>query len=404
MLYAGIDWADQKHDGLVLDETGRKLGSIRVAHTPEGLAKLDEWLTQMLGQQSKEQMACIIETTHGLLIAFLLEHGWPVYPVNPRTVDRRRSASGAKTDQIDAYLLAKTGRADFADLHRLVPDSEQVTELKGLTRDQDSLIQMQTRLVNQLIACLKAYYPVALELFSKLQQRSALVFLQTYPTLEAAQAASVEQICQVLKSAGHTTASKVAPTIFELLHRPSLQANAVTTRTKSRLALALIAQLLPLVEQIAAYDKEIEQLFLSHEDNEVFSSLPGAGKRLAPRLLAEIGDNSSRYETAASLQALGGTAPVLFQSGTYSKPHRRQGCIKPLRNALHQFAWQSTQQEPWAAAYYERKRAEGKSHSVAVRALSNIWVRIIFAMLSAHQSYDRATFETAQQLHAPKAA
>ncbi len=404
MFYAGIDWADQKHDGLVLDEAGRKLGSIRVTHTPEGLIKLDEWLAQMLGQQSKDHMACIIETTHGLLITFLLEHGWPVYPVNPRTVDRRRSASGAKTDQIDAYLLAKTGRADFADLHRLVPDSERVAELKGLTRDQESLIQMQTRLVNQLTACLKAYYPVALDLFAKLQQRSTLVFLQTYPTLEAAQTASVEQIRHVLKSAGHTTASKVAPKIFEQLHQPSLRANAVTTRTKARLAVALITQLLPLVEQIAEYDKEIEQLFLSHEDNEVFSSLPGAGKRLAPRLLAEIGDDPSRYETAASLQALGGTSPVLFQSGNYSKPHRRLGCIKPLRNALHQFSWQSTQQEDWARAYYERKRAEGKSHSVAVRALSNIWVRIIFAMLSAHEPYVSATFETAKHLHAPKAA
>lgn len=99
------------------------------------LAKLDEWLSQQLGSQSKDQMACsIIETTHSLLIAFLLERGWPVYAVNPLTVDRKRSASGAKT-----------GRADFADLHRLTPDSEKVAELKTLTRDQDSLIQMQTR-------------------------------------------------------------------------------------------------------------------------------------------------------------------------------------------------------------------------------------------------------------------
>jgi transposase len=58
------------------------------------------------------------------LIAHLLEAGWPVYPVNPRTVERRRAPSGAKTDTIDAYLLAKTGRADFADLRRLNPDSE----------------------------------------------------------------------------------------------------------------------------------------------------------------------------------------------------------------------------------------------------------------------------------------
>jgi transposase len=404
MLYTGVDWADQKHDAQALDETGKKLGAIRVPHTAEGLAKLDTWLSSMLDSSDKEQMACIVETNHGLLITFLLERGWPVYPVNPRTVDRKRSASNAKTDAIDAYLLAKTGRADFADLHRLIPDSEKVAELKGLTRDQDSLIQMQTRLVNQLTACLKDYYPIALDLFAKLQQRSTLLFLQAYPTQDLAQAASVEQIRQVLKAAGHTTASKVAPAIFERLHQPSLRANAVTIRTKSRLALALIVQLLPLVEQLCEYDKEIEQLFLSHEDNEVFLSLPRAGKRLAPRLLAGIGDDPSRYESAASLQALGGTSPVLFQSGNYSKPHRRQGCIKPLRNALHQFAWQSTLSEPWAAAYYERKRAEGKSHSVAVRALSNVWVRIIFAMLSTHTPYVSAIFETARTLHAVKAA
>src|SRR5216683_5929530 len=210
MFYAGIDWADQKHDGLVLDKAGRKLGSIRVPHTPEGLDKLDAWLSSALSGQDKEQMACIIETNHGLLIAFLLEQGWPVYPINPRTVDRKRSASGAKTDAIDAYVLAKTGRADFADLHRLTPDSEKVAELKGLTRDQDSLIHMQTRLVNQLTACLKAYYPVALSLFTKLQQHSTLLFLQTYPTPQAAQAASKEQLSALLKQARYPGARKAA--------------------------------------------------------------------------------------------------------------------------------------------------------------------------------------------------
>src|SRR5215469_15103370 len=194
MYYIGVDWADQKHDALALDETGRQMGSIRVPHTPEGLTKLNAWLLQILGDQPKEEMACIIETTHGLLIAFLLDHGWPVYPVNPRTIDRRRSPSGAKTDLIDAYVLAKTGRADFADLHRLTPDSEQVAELKTLTRDQDSLIQMQTRLVNQLTACLNDYYPVALRLTSSLQQKSTLRFLQTYPTPEKEMGASLQQI------------------------------------------------------------------------------------------------------------------------------------------------------------------------------------------------------------------
>lgn len=403
MFYAGIDWADQHHDALVLDETGRQLGSIRVDHTPEGLAKLTPFLEQLTGPD-KEQVACIVETNRGLLIAFLLEAGWPVYPVNPRTVDRRRSASGAKTDTIDAYLLAKTGRADFADLRRLTPESELIAELKALTRDQDALIQMQTRLVNQLTACLKAYYPVALSLFTKLHQHSTLVFLQTYPTPQAAVAASVEQITQVLKNAGHTTAKQVAPKIFQTLHQPHLTANAITTRTKSRLMLALVAQLLSLVEQIAAYDKEIDTLFLTHPDREIFATLPGAGKRLAPRLLAEIGDDRSRYADAASLQALAGTSPVLFQSGMYLKAHRRYGCVKPLRNALHQFAWQSTRQEAWARDYYQRKRAAGKSHTVAVRALANVWLRIIFAIWLKRECYQAAIFQTARHEHARNAA
>ncbi len=355
MWYVGIDWANDHHDALVIDEKGRQVGSLRVDHSPQGLSRLNTFLEQIMGDlSSKDQIACIIETTHGLLITHLLEAGWPVYPVNPRTVDRRRAASGAKTDTIDAYLLAKTGRADLTDLHRLTPDSEKITELKLLTRDQDALIRMQTRLVNQLTACLKAYYPVALELFAKLHQKSTLLFLQTYPTPQEAMGASTEQIKEVLRRAKHSNPTLGAVKIFERLHRPHLQADAVTTRTKSRLMLVLVSQLQPLIEQIAQYDKEIDTLFLTHEDHEIFESLPRAGKRLAPRLLAEIGDDRERYQDASSLQALGGTSPVLFQSGMYSKAHRRLGCIKPLRNALHQFAWQTTQSEAWAKDYYQR--------------------------------------------------
>ena len=383
-----------------IDEQGQQLGSIRVAHSPEGLSQLDSYLECIAGPGGKDQLACIVETTHGLLIAYLLEQGWAVYPVNPRTVERRRAPSGAKTDTIDAYLLAKTGRADFADLRRLNPDSEQIQELKTLTRDQDGLIQMQTRLVNQLTACLKAYYPVVLELFGKLQQPSTLAFLRAYPTLQAARSASVEELAATLKQAKYPGARQKAQQIAKDLQQPALQANEVTTRTKSRLMLALVDQLEPLLKQIAEYDKEIERLFLRHADSELFQSLPRALPRLAPRLLAELGDDRTRYESASSLQALAGTAPVLFQSGTYQKAHRRLGCIKPWRNALQQFAWQSTHSEAWAKEYYQRKRAEGKSHTVAVRALANVWARILYAVWKTKQPYQAATFEAARRAHA----
>jgi transposase len=402
LFYAGIDWADDHHDVIIIDEAAKTRGSLRVDHSKSGLSQLDSFLKQFTSDPS--QLACIVETSQGLLVTALLEAGWAVFPVNPKTVDRKRGAAGAKTDKIDAYLLAKTGRSDLVDLRQLKPDSAVVQELKELTRDQDNLIEMQTRLVNQLTECLKTYYTAALELFTKLHQRTTLLFLQTFPTPDQAQSATVEEINQVLKTAGHTRVEEFAPRIYQRLQQPHLRANAVTIRTKSRLMLALVAQLLPLVEQITAYDKEVESLFLSHGDSEMWASLPGAGKRLAPRLLAEIGDDRSRYEQPTNLQAVAGTSPVLFESGNYSKARKRLACIKPLRKALYQFAWQSTRQEEWAEEYYRRKRAEGKTHSVALRALSNNWLRIIHALWRKKETYVSTTFQTAQQTHLRRAA
>jgi len=381
MWYAGIDWADQHHDVVVIDEAAKRVGTTRVAHTATGL---DTLVTFLKGLEAvadhPDHLACIVETNRGLLITALLDAGLPVYPVNPTTVDRHRKPSGAKTDAIDAYLLARTGRSDLADLRRLTPDSPLIAELKALTRDQDTLIQSQTRLVNQLTACLKAYYPVALDLFGKLQQPTSLAFLQAFPTPEQARAATVAQIAAVLKEAGHPTAATKAPQVWQRLHQPQLAADPIVTRTKTRLMLTLVAQLQVLLPEIAAYDDEITRLFRLHSDSRAFASLPRAGQRLVPRLLAEWGDDRGRYTDAASVQALAGTAPVPVQSGNFAKAHRRYACNKPLRNVLHQFAWQSTQKEAWALTYYQRKRREGKSHTMAVRALANQWVRLIYAV------------------------
>ena len=168
--------------------------------------------------------------------------------------------------------------------------------------------------------------------------------------------------------------------------------------------LALVGQLAPLLDQIKQYDAEITHLFLAHPDSTLFRSLPRAGTRIAPRLLAGWGDDRERYASAASVQALAGTSPVAYASGNYAKAHRRYGCVKPLRNVLYQFAWQSTFQEAWSAAYYRRKRGEGKTHSMAVRALANVWVRILHAMWLTQRPYLAATFVAAQQAHTSQAA
>jgi len=50
MKFCGIDWANDHHDALSIDEQGRQLVSIRVAHTPEGLSKLNTYLENIAGE------------------------------------------------------------------------------------------------------------------------------------------------------------------------------------------------------------------------------------------------------------------------------------------------------------------------------------------------------------------
>jgi transposase len=168
--------------------------------------------------------------------------------------------------------------------------------------------------------------------------------------------------------------------------------------------LAVVRQRIPLLATLSAYDQEIDRLFLTHPASQIVRSVPGTGKRLAPRLLAGWGDDRGRFGSAARVQALAGTAPIPYESGTCARARRRVACVTSLRNTLYQFAWQSTTQEPWALTSYRRKRAEGKSQSVALRAVAHLWVRIIPALWRKQICSDATLFLAAQQAHARPAA
>lgn len=397
MYFVGIDWADLHHDVAVLDEKGRELKYFTIPHSREGMEQLKQKLFSI--NPSPESFACLLETKNGLLVQFLLETGFLVYPLNPKVVDYRRKPSGAKSDPIDARLLANIGRSDLGQLKRLKPDTELISELKMLTRDQDSLIQESTRLTNKLIACLKEYYPMALEFFSKPTLPVALKFFKRYPLPDMVRETTVPEIADFLKACKHPQPNQTANFIWQRAQEPQLRASAPTVRAKCRLMLALVAQLETVKEQIAAYDEEIDRLFQLHSDSRIFASLPGAAGRLAPRLLAEWGDDRERYEDAAVVQALAGTSPVLFQSGKYRFARQRRSCIKPFRRAMQLFAFQSIRQVCWAREYYSTKRSQGKTHHEALRALANTWVRIIFAMWKNGTCYNEATFVAARARH-----
>jgi len=45
MWFIGLDWADEHHDICVITETGKQIGSLRIAHSPQGFENLKEFST-----------------------------------------------------------------------------------------------------------------------------------------------------------------------------------------------------------------------------------------------------------------------------------------------------------------------------------------------------------------------
>ena len=249
--YLGVDWADQTHAVWVVDERGTKITARTVPHTAEGLSEwgreLDEWRAQGI------ELWAAIERPEGRVVDFLLDHGVVVYPVNPKALDRARDRfrqSGAKSDPFDARVLADFLRTDHASFRALQPSSEAAQELKLLTEDCQRQIRQQTRLVNQLTATLKAYYPRGLEV-AELTTALAREFLQAYPT-PAAVAGLTERQWQRWARA-HRLSEARTQELWAVLQRPQLPVPAHVVRAKARLLQTLLTELEPVVAAVGAY-------------------------------------------------------------------------------------------------------------------------------------------------------
>ncbi|MCZ6547060.1 MAG: IS110 family transposase [Deltaproteobacteria bacterium] len=186
--YLGVDWdwGDKMHAVWVSDEAGKKVAEMEVKQTLEGMSGFGRWLYERKGEGI--DLWAAIERPEGRIVDFLLDHEVVVYPINPKALDRVRDRfrmSQSKSDPFDAWVLAEFLRTDHAHLMALLPNSEKAQELKMMTRDHHRLGRHQTRLLNQLTATLKEYYPRPLEVFGNLSSQVALDFLQSYPTPRA---------------------------------------------------------------------------------------------------------------------------------------------------------------------------------------------------------------------------
>jgi len=384
--FGALDWASEKHSVIVVDQAGKVIEDFEIEHSALGWKKFREKL------QAYGSIPFAIETSQGAAVEQLLEAGMIVYPLNPKSARAyrdRKAPSGVKDDRLDAWSFADALRVDGQGWKALRPEEPLIKELRLVCRDEVTLIEQRTALILQLRHALAEYYPAALEAFKDWTSVSAWMFVQRFPSPELLAKAGKRQ-WQKFLHARRLWGSDKGPRRMEIFaHATELSGSAPTAKAKSLLALSLVQMLFVLEKQLAVYRQRIEELFARHPDHDLFGSLPGAGAKIAPRLLAEIGDERDRFQgDAQNLQCLGGTAPVTMRSGKYRHCHRRWACDKHLRHAIHLFAEQSLTRCAWAQIYYEHHRKKDRSHSDALRRLGHRWLKIIHKMWIERTPYD----------------
>jgi transposase len=395
--FGGFDWAMEEHQFAVVDRSGTMLLNLRFKNDAQGWSEL----RAKIG--AYPHLAVAIETSCGPAVERLLEMGLIIYPINPKAAERfrdRKSPGGSKSDPLDAWCFADALRTDGHGWRQLRPLDPLTAELRILCRDEIALIEQRTAMILQLRQALHEYYPTALDAFDDWTHAHTWDFVLAFATPDALVKAGKrkwEKFLHTHKLYRPETSNKR----LELFAKANkfVSPSLAVTKAKSLLAITLAKQLRTLQAQLDEYRDRINQLFNNHPDRDCFGSLPGAGEKIAPRLLSELGNDRARFGSHEELQMYAGTAPVTRQSGKRSFAKMRHACNKTLRTTLHLWADLSRPRCAWAQAYYQQKRDQGLAHAAALRCLGQRWLKILWKMWQTRTPYDEALHTRNQVSH-----
>jgi transposase len=430
MLSVGIDWADDHHDVVLVDtkstDACSMLDRFRIAHSCEGFASLHAKVRAH--ETDPSQVLVAIETPHGLLVHDLVRHGFCVYAINPKSVNRykdRHSPASLKDDGRDAMALAHILRTDRQHYRPLEMLPENYRLMDELCQDLRQLVDDRSRIVNRLTSCLKDYYPQALGLFSRLDAQISMVFLRNYPDPADLKSLTKKQFLAFLKKHRYPCPDRV-DALCAAVTAQAPMADPVIARAGRMRMLALLDQLVALQRHVQDYEHQIQELFDQLPESDRISSLPGVGDRIGPELVATLGPRpqtprpqtprpqtprpketaekpeddtdlqpgqeldrkSHRFDTPQALEKLAGAAPVTRQSGNWKNVHYRRACDKRLRRTLHDWAGCSLRTCRWARAFYDHHKQQGHRHSTILRNLACKLIAILYQIWRTGEEYD----------------
>ncbi|MFE6365857.1 IS110 family transposase [Streptomyces sp. NPDC057806] len=394
-IFCGIDWASDHHDIVLVDADGTLVARARITDDVAGLQQLLGLLAEH-GDTAETRMPVAIETCRGLLVACLRATGRPIYAINPLAASRyreRHTVARKKSDHFDAMILANILRTDAA-AHRTIPmDSELAQAVAVLARAQQDAVWDRTQAGNKLRSHLREYFPGYLTavqpVLGGLCSSVARVLLAAAPTPAQATRLTRAQLRAVLKRAGRQRGIDAEATrLHAALRSPQMRQLPLVEDAMGRQTITLLRKLDAACTSADELAEAAVETFEGHPDSEIITSFPGIGSLTGARILAEMGDDPSRFADARALKSYAGAAPVTRASGKSTSVKARRIKNQRLAAAGYIWAFASLTASPGARAHYDRRRTHGDRHISALRNLFNRMIGCLRHCLGNRVRYD----------------
>lgn len=384
MYFVGIDISKFKHDCAIIDEIGDTITpSWSFSNDCEGFSLLKELLDSLEGEKKIGFEA----TGHygQNLKLFLENNGFTFMEFNPLLISRfvrSKSLRNTKTDSIDAHNIAQYLMT--VEYKPYPPSFYHLDKLKSLTRFRDSLVRQRSRQLVELTNVLDKTFPEFKPFFKGRLSVTALYILTNYQTPERIanmNARSYEPLRKL--SRGRFSMSDFVQLKF--LAKNTVGCSNDYLLQQMNILLELYSQLDAKVDEVEDQIRECVRGI-----DPPCLSLPGIGELSAAVILSEFGD-FSRFDSPSKMLSFAGLEPGYFQSGQSEfTGHMVKHGSSQLRYALMNCCLPLVTNEPVFAEYYAKKRAEGKSHRVAMTHVAKKLLRVIYTLQTKKIRYDPA--------------
>ncbi len=263
-------------------------------------------------------------------------------------------------------------------LQRVIPVSPVNEKLKRLSRRRRQLVDEKIRIANRIQSDLQAVCP---ELLGITNSVSNLWFLQFITCRDDLSQLARLRHATLLKL--HGIGHKYAGVIRKWQGKASFSGE---TDYVGPMIIQDANRLLELLSQIHTLDKAMEALAEASQMAQRLSSIPGVGNTSVAELAGEIG-TLERFTRESGLALYLGMSPLTHQSGQMHRTKTPRQVNRRAKAAMMTAVARHMGCVPESRAYYDKKRAEGKTHNQAVRALGRHLVRVIWTMLKNNRDY-----------------